>query len=113
MAVILRKRLATPGSGAYIHRAFHPREVHAMRSLSLAVCLLAVAAPLAADEKTGTQQTIEYVRKLQTVGGGFPPSAPMPGEKVAPPTLRATSAAIRALHYLGGKVTSHGAAAHF
>jgi prenyltransferase beta subunit len=47
--------------------------------------------------------TIAYLRNLQTTGGGFLLHRPAKG-KLVTPSLRATSAAIRALHYMGGEV---------
>jgi prenyltransferase beta subunit len=49
----------------------------------------------------GLKQTIDYVRDLQTNTGGFLSMAPQPNIRIAP-TLKATSAAVRGLHYLGG-----------
>ncbi|MCS7046726.1 MAG: terpene cyclase/mutase family protein [Gemmataceae bacterium] len=66
----------------------------------------------AAQEDPGIKQTIEYVRRLQTNIGGFTAIAPQPNIRLAP-TLRATSAAVRALHYLGGTVPDKAAAAKF
>ncbi len=60
------------------------------------------------------KQSVAYVRSLQAPAGGFLPSRPDPKSKVAPhPTLRATSAAIRALKYLGGAVPDRDACAKF
>lgn len=56
-----------------------------------------------AEDPTGNAQTIEFVRKLQTPGGGFWAMPPGPTLRIVP-TLKATSAAVRALHYLGGKI---------
>src|SRR5579885_3318263 len=70
--------------------------------------------PAAQPEQPGKfAQTITFVQKLQTKSGGFlPKPAPETG-KVGPPTLRATSAGVRALKYLGGKVPDKEAAAKF
>ncbi len=68
--------------------------------LSLAVLLLAAMSAHAGDE--GIKQSIAYVQKLQTESGGFQSQVPK-GEEIAP-TLRATSAAVRALKYFGGEV---------
>src|SRR5689334_6814137 len=56
--------------------------------------------------------TMAYVSKLQTPGGGFLPkkSAPDSPQK---PSLRATSAAVRALHYLGGDIPNKAGASKF
>lgn len=65
-----------------------------------------------ADEPAGIKQTIAYVQKLQTNTGGFLSMAPKPNIRLAP-TLRATSAGVRALKYLGGEVPNPKAAAKF
>ena len=52
--------------------------------------------------------TIRYVRGLQTDGGGFRPAA-----DANAPSLRATSAAVRTLKYLGSDVPSKGKLAAF
>jgi hypothetical protein len=57
--------------------------------------LVVVPAPGQTPEEK--QATIAYVRGLQVAGSGFRPDA-----KADQPTLRATSAALRALSYLGG-----------
>jgi hypothetical protein len=53
-------------------------------------------------------EDVMYVRGLQTEAGGFLPAA-----RLKPPTLRATSAAVRTLKYLGGEVPDPQAAAKF
>jgi prenyltransferase beta subunit len=65
--------------------------------LPVLACLVVVAfAPAqTADEK---KATVAYLQKLQTKEGGFRPAA-----KAAEPTLRGTSACLRALKYFGGK----------
>jgi hypothetical protein len=79
---------------------------------ALTLCLLtfgaATAAPARAGNAVGRKQTIEYLQKLQTSSGGFLPAA---GKK--PASLRATSAAVRAIHYLGGTVQNRDAVARF
>jgi prenyltransferase beta subunit len=69
--------------------------------------LLVVCVPLHAQQADSKKQTIAYVRNLQTEDGGFRPTAK------GPPSLRATSAAVRALHYLEGDVPNRDAAAKF
>jgi prenyltransferase beta subunit len=63
-------------------------------------------------EIQGRLSTIHYLQSLQTKQGGFLPSAAQTaaGQK---PTLRASSAAVRALHYLGGKVPDAAACTKF
>ena len=77
-----------------------------MKRIVLAV-ILVVCVPLHAQQTDAKKQTIAYVRSLQTEEGGFR------GAANAPPTLKATSAAVRALHYLGGELPNRDAAAKF
>lgn len=72
------------------------------RSLLALVSLLLVLAPLWAQTAEQKRASIDYVRKLNADDGGFVPSAAKPGEK-ARSSLRATSAGLRALRYLGGE----------
>ena len=75
--------------------------------------LLAIwATPLRADDEPGIKQTIAYVQKLQTATGGFTSTIP-PANAQPAPTLRATSAGVRALHYLGGAAPDKHAAVKF
>ncbi len=75
-------------------------------TLVLACLLLPVlAAPAQTSEEK--KQTIAYVRSLQNPDGGFAP------EKGAKSSLRATSAAVRALKYFGGDVPNRTATALF
>jgi len=82
--------------------------------LRLFAALFLVSAPIAAhaQDDVGRKATIEYVRSLQTNVGGFLGMKPAPNIRLAP-TLRATSAGVRALHYLGGDVPNPKAAADF
>lgn len=73
------------------------------------LALLLVPLPLAAQEKGWKKDAIQFVRSLQTEPGGFLSMAPRPEIRLAP-TLRATSSALRALHYLGGEVPNKKAA---
>jgi len=61
-------------------------------------CLLLLVAPLRA-EAPDRSKAIDFLVKLQNKDGGFRPSAD--DEKSS---LRATSSAVRALHYLGGEL---------
>ena len=74
-----------------------------MRCMTVLLVLTLFATTVPGGEKTGVEQTTEYVRKLQTKTGGFLSAAPGP-DATAEPTLRSTSAAVRALGYLKGKV---------
>lgn len=81
-----------------------------MRRIGIVIALLAASTVRAGD--ADTKQTIVYVRKLQTEAGSFLAQAPKPKEE-AMPTLRATSAAVRALRYLGGEIKDADAAGKF
>jgi prenyltransferase beta subunit len=74
----------------------------------IAACLSSLAAH-APDDK---QRTIEYLRSLQAADGGFLPAAEQANGKPAS-SLRATSAALRALRYQGGEPRDRNAAARF
>ncbi len=65
------------------------------------------------DPPQNIQQTIDYLHRLQTESGGFLPQADKGGAKSGEPTLRATSAAVRAVKYFGGKLKKKDAAAKF
>jgi prenyltransferase beta subunit len=82
-----------------------------MRWAASLVVLLAPMAVFAQDD-AGQKATIEYVRSLQTSTGGFLAMKPAPNIRLVP-TLRATSAAIRALHYLQGEVPNPKGAAEY
>src|SRR5262245_51533970 len=84
----------------------------AMKHYLLAGLALVGFNPAWADEPAGVKQTIAYVQKLQTSTGGFLSMAPQPNVRLAP-TLRATSAGVRALKYWGGDVPNPKAASKF
>ncbi|MGL4549835.1 MAG: prenyltransferase/squalene oxidase repeat-containing protein, partial [Gemmataceae bacterium] len=67
--------------------------------LTVAVALLVLPSQSAAEKKA----TLDYLAALQTDRSGFKPDA-----RAAGPTLRATSASLRAIKYFGGTVTSTG-----
>jgi len=52
------------------------------------------------------------VQKLQTSTGGFLSQTPAPNIRLAP-TLKSTSSAVRALHYLGGDLPNKDACVKF
>src|SRR5262249_54250667 len=59
-------------------------------------------------------QTIHYLKKLESPGGGFFAQVPgSEGAKEGTPTLRATSSAVRALKYFGGDVPHKDGTAKF
>jgi hypothetical protein len=71
-----------------------------------------VATPLSAGDQPGVKQTIAFVQKLQDSGGGFLSQPPGPNIRIMP-TLRSTSAGVRALHYLGGDIPNKDACIKF
>lgn len=82
----------------------------ALAALCTAVCL----APAAAQTPEARKQTVAYLRALQTKEGGFLPARANPkSNRAVRPSLRATSAAIRALKYFGGDVPDREACARF
>lgn len=74
-----------------------------MKRIALMMIGLLIIATSARAGDRGVKETIAYVQKLQTSTGGFLSMAPQPNIRLAP-TLRATSAAVRALQYLGGEI---------
>jgi prenyltransferase beta subunit len=64
---------------------------------------LSVPALTAPRSETDRTATIRWILQLQVENGGFLP-APLNKNNKAQPSLRATSAAVRALHYLGAEV---------
>jgi prenyltransferase beta subunit len=82
----------------------------ALAALSLLVCL----APARAQSPEERKRTVAYLEALQTKKGGFLPARPDPkSNRLVRPSLRATSAANRALKYFGGKVPDPHACARF
>jgi prenyltransferase beta subunit len=71
-----------------------------------AVCGLLCLTPARAQTEAiqGKIETARYVLKLQTKEGGFLPANPAPGAANQKPSLRATTAAVRAVKYLGVKL---------
>jgi prenyltransferase beta subunit len=75
-----------------------------MRSKPL-LALLLFAPPAPAQTPEQVAQSIKYVRGLQQPDGGFVGATPDPRlDQVPRSSLRATSAAARALHYFGGEL---------
>src|SRR5262249_14410636 len=74
---------------------------------------LVIVAPVRADDDPGIKQTIAYVQKLQTSTGGFTSAVPPANARLVVPTLRATSGAVRALHYLDSAPRDKDAAVKF
>ncbi len=77
-----------------------------MKHLGLILCVwLTCLTPVRAQTAAENKATIAYLQGLQTKGGGFLSGHPQGanGRRVQP-SLRATTAAVRALKYFGGKV---------
>lgn len=74
-----------------------------MKNSSFTLCLLFLPALAQAQDEAARKATIAYLKQLQTTTGGFLSMPPQPNIRLAP-TLRATSAAIRALHLLDVEV---------
>jgi prenyltransferase beta subunit len=68
--------------------------------------------PLEGGE-TGVKDTIIYLHNLEDPGGGFWPIRPIDAKPPTQPSLRATSAAARALHYFGGELKNKKACISF
>ncbi|MBM3992917.1 MAG: hypothetical protein FJ303_01995 [Planctomycetes bacterium] len=72
------------------------------RFMFLFIGVLVAASANAGDPSV--KKTIDYVQKLQAANGAFRPFEAKSDEPTPGPTLRSTSAAIRALKYLGGEL---------
>src|SRR5262245_40144033 len=91
-----------PDRGRRLFLLLSPCQLVTLSSCHLLVLLLVAPAwAQTADEK---KASIAYVQQLQGDDGGFVAGV-VPGKR-GPSSLRATSAAVRALHYLGGEVPS-------
>src|SRR4051812_467974 len=80
-----------------------------MKRAGLFVVGVVLAATPMAWTADANNSATAYVRKLQNKDGGFAPTA----GKELPSSLRATSAALRALKYFGGAAPDKQAAANF
>lgn len=80
-----------------------------IRLFTLTLTFAYILGPVRADD-AGVKATVEYVQSLQTKDGAFVTQAPV-AQKM--PTLRATSAGVRSLHYLGGVLANKDACAKF
>src|SRR5262245_12844146 len=78
------------------------------RCFAAAAVLLVVLAPVRGQTADEKKQSIKYLQGLQTKDGGF-----ITHKDDKAPTLRATSSAVRALHYFGGDVPDAKGAAEF
>src|SRR5207253_8166867 len=85
-----------------LRRANSPKENPMIRPTLALVCLALPVCLAPAAQPDDVKTTIAYVQKLQTSTGGFLSMEPKPNIRIAP-TLRATSAGVRALKYLDGK----------
>ncbi|HKB05303.1 MAG TPA: prenyltransferase/squalene oxidase repeat-containing protein [Gemmataceae bacterium] len=80
---------------------------------TLFVVVLCLPAPLAAQTADEKAASVKFLASLQQPDGGFI-AAPHKSDAVGPPSsLRATSAAVRAIKYLGGEVPNKDKAAAF
>jgi hypothetical protein len=80
---------------------------------TLVLAFLCLPAPLAAQSADEKAASVKFLASLQQPDGGFL-AAPHKSDAVAPPSsLRATSAAVRAIKYLGGEVPNKDKAAAF
>jgi hypothetical protein len=75
-----------------------------MHRLALpALCLLVTWTPAQSQDPEQVKATLAYLRELQSDSGGFTNrAAPAAGKEPNPPSLRATTGALRALRYFGG-----------
>lgn len=70
--------------------------------------------PLTADElPPRIQDSIAYLKALQTPSGGYRNTEPKKGVQAEAPTLRATTSAIRAIRYFGGAIANQEASRRF
>jgi hypothetical protein len=84
-----------------------------MKRLAMSLLGFFFAAMSIQAGEPGVKQSIAYVQKLQTESGGFRAQEPKPNAPKIAPTLRATSSAVRALKFLGGKVPNKDACVKF
>jgi prenyltransferase beta subunit len=76
--------------------------------------VLVISAPVRGQTAAEKKATVAYLRGLQTASGGFlPAKVPPTSGRMVPPSLRATTAAVRALKYFGGTVQHKKAAVKF
>lgn len=86
-----------------------------MRRIALWVLAVAVVLPLSARGQTAEERkaTINYLRGLQQKGGGFIAAPLGVSGRQELPSLRATSAGLRAIGYWGGEVSDREGASKF
>ena len=83
----------------------NPVEEVVMRRIFLVFVVVAACLPLAVGRTPDQGAPIRYLQELQTSGGGFLASrTDLSQSRGEAPGLRATSAALRGLRYLGGEV---------
>jgi prenyltransferase beta subunit len=79
-----------------------------------ALCILLTLVPAPAQSPEQIKATVAYLRSLQTESGGFTArAASAAGKEPNPPSLRATSGALRALKYFGGEAKDREACKRF
>ncbi|MSR51967.1 MAG: hypothetical protein EXS09_01600 [Gemmataceae bacterium] len=78
------------------------------------LCLCLIASPLWGQTPDVKKATIRFLASLQQPDGGFVPAPPDPKADAVPvSSLRATSAAVRGIKYLGGEVPNAAKAMEF
>jgi prenyltransferase beta subunit len=76
-----------------------------MRFALILIACFVPADPQGQDATTQKAKTLEWVLALEDANGGFYAAPQEPGSTAKPqPSLRATSSAVRAIHYLGGEL---------
>jgi prenyltransferase beta subunit len=86
--------------------------MHAPRIAVAGLCLLIALTPARAQTPDQKKATIVYLQSLQAKEGGFLPAGTKPNGETKP-SLRATSAAVRALKYFGGEPKDKATASQF
>jgi hypothetical protein len=78
------------------------------RFLFVSLCLCVAALPVRGEAPERQKAAVAYLQKLQQKDGGFAPSVDLPKS-----SLRATSAAVKALNHFGGEIPDKAACADF
>jgi hypothetical protein len=86
--------------------------MHASRIAVAGLCLLIALRSVQAQTPDQKKATVVYLQSLQTKEGGFLPAGSKPNGE-SKPSLRATSAAIRALKYFGSEPKDAATASQF
>jgi prenyltransferase beta subunit len=83
-----------------------------MKRILALLCLVGPVLVVRGQTDEQKLKTVAYLQKLQTTDGGFLPTVEK-DDKAPKPSLRATSSALRALKYFGGKPKDADACAKF